>query len=160
MKRGHAEGFPPVFDGESRILILGSFPSVKSREISFYYGNPQNRFWTTVCGIFGCEVPRDVEGKKKFLLGHRIALWDVVASCDIEGSSDASIQNIVLSDLPRVLHAAPIGTILCNGSKAYSLLTEHFPQYAPMAVRLPSTSPANPRFSVQPWQNSLSEKNS
>ena len=86
-------GFPPVYDTHSEVLILGSFPSVKSREISFYYGNKQNRFWKTVCAFFGEDVPDSVEGKKAFLLRRKIALWDMVTECEIVGSADASIQN-------------------------------------------------------------------
>ena len=157
MNRGHAEGFPPVFDGESRVLILGSFPSVKSRAVRFYYGNPQNRFWKTVCGFFGETVPDTVDGKREFLLRRHIALWDVVERCDIVGSSDASIENAVIADLPSVLCAAPIGKIFCNGSKAYELFAEHFPQYIALAERLPSTSPANPRFTEERWRAALAE---
>lgn len=156
MKRGHAEGFAPVFNGESRILILGSFPSVKSREVSFYYGNPQNRFWRTVCGLFGEEVPRDTAGKREFLLRRRIALWDVVESCDIVGSSDASIENVAFADVPFVLRAAPIEKIFCNGTKAYELFAANFPKYIDMTEKLPSTSPANPRFSAAAWESALS----
>ncbi len=156
MNRVRAAGFAPVYDGESRILILGSFPSVKSREVSFYYGNPQNRFWKTLASVFGAEVPEDIEGKKAFLHGCGIALWDVVESCDIVGSSDASIENVTLAEIPRLMHAAPIEKIFCNGSKAYALLGEHFPQYIDMAEKLPSTSPANPRFSAEVWKRALS----
>ncbi len=155
MKTGHATGFAPVFDGRSRVLILGSFPSVKSRETAFYYGNPQNKFWKTVCGIFGEEVPEDTAGKRDFLLRRRIALWDVVESCDIAGSSDASIGNAVFADVPSVLLAAPVGKILCNGAKAFGLFAENFPQYIDMAEKLPSTSPANPRFSAEAWERAL-----
>lgn len=149
------EGFPPVYDGESRLLILGSFPSVKSREVGFYYGNPQNRFWKTVCAFFGEDTARDVAEKKAFLLRRRIALWDVVTACNIAGSSDASIQNAEIADLPVLLRAAPIRRILCNGKTAYALFCANFPTYT--AVCLPSTSPANPRFTAEAWENALSE---
>lgn len=157
MIKGHAEGFPPVYDRDSRILILGSFPSVKSREISFYYGNPQNRFWKTVCGFFKEEIPQDVAGKKEFLARRRIALWDVVERCTVTGSSDASIADVVLADIPRLLNAARIEKILCNGGKAFTLFTENFPEYIERTEKLPSTSPANPRFSAEIWERALKE---
>ncbi len=152
-----AEGFPPVYNGESRLLILGSFPSVMSRGVNFYYGNPQNRFWRTVCGFFGEEVPQETEKKREFLLRRQIALWDVVVSCEIEGSSDAAIRNEIIADLPALLEGSRVERIFCNGSKAYSLLTERFPQLSGAAKKLPSTSPANPRFSERVWHEALSE---
>ena len=148
-----AEGFGPVFDANSRVLVLGSFPSVKSRAVGFYYGNPQNRFWRTVSGYFGEEVPLSVADKREFLLRRGIALWDVVASCEIVGSSDAAIKNETLADIPSVLKAGKISVILCNGSKSYSLFAENCPRLLPIAVKLPSTSPANPRFSAEVWKN-------
>lgn len=150
-------GFEPVFDQNSRVLILGSFPSVKSREVGFYYGNPHNRFWGTVCGFFGEEIPSAVEGKREFLLRRGIALWDVVLGCEITGSSDASIRQETVADLPSLLSAAPIERILCNGSKSYELLQEHYPLLAVDIRKLSSTSPANPRFSVREWYSALSE---
>ena len=151
------EGFAPVFDKDSRILILGSFPSVKSREISFYYGNRQNRFWHTVCGFFGVQVPESVENKRAFLLERHIALWDVITSCEIVGSSDASIRDETVADVPSVIEGSRIRAILCNGTKSYSLLAEKFPQYLSMTVKLPSTSPANPRFSAEIWEKELAK---
>lgn len=138
-------------------MILGSFPSVKSREISFYYGNPQNRFWKTLGRFFGEEVPPDTEGKIAFLLRRRIALWDVVKSCDVVGSSDASIENVALADIPSVIERAKIQKIFCNGAKAYELFTENFPTYRELAQKLPSTSPANPRFQLEAWERALKE---
>lgn len=152
-----AVGFAPVWDGESVALILGSFPSVKSRETDFYYGNPQNKFWRTVCGFFGEDVPQGNEGKKEFLLRRRIALWDVVIECEIEGSSDSSIRSARIADLPAFLEGTKIGRIYCNGSKSYTLLLKYYPQYAEITVRLPSTSPANVSFSCGPWQRALAE---
>ena len=152
-----AAGFPPVYDGESRLLVLGSFPSVMSRKTAFYYGNPQNRFWRTVCGFFGEEVPQDVAGKREFLLRRHIALWDAVTSCEIAGSSDASIRKEEIADIPALLLKSGAAAIFCNGSKAYALLKEHFPQLLGMARLLPSTSPANPRFSAQVWYGALGE---
>lgn len=153
----HAEGFPPVYDSNSRVLILGSFPSVKSRETAFYYGNRQNRFWRTVCGFFGEEVPADNEGKRNFLLRRNIALWDVIIECEIEGSADASIRNEVVADIPSVLGNSGICAVICNGNKAYSLFAERFPQYLSITKKLSSTSPANPRFSAEEWIKTLSE---
>ncbi len=157
LKKERAEGFDPVFDGESEVLILGSFPSVKSRAVNFYYGNPQNRFWKTLSGYFNEEIAETVGGKREFLLGRHIALWDVVESCAISGSSDASISDVRLADLPKVFSAAPIRRILCNGATAYRLLEENFPAYIPLAKKLPSTSPANPCFSEKVWQDALDE---
>ena len=150
-----AEGFPPVCGADSRVLILGSFPSVKSRAEGFYYGNPQNRFWRTVCGFFGEEVPSTVEGKREFLLRARIALWDVVISCEIVGSSDATIREERVADIPALLKERPMEAILCNGTKSFGLLAKYFPQLLPLARKLPSTSPANPRFSAADWRAEL-----
>lgn len=155
MKSGFAEGFDPVYDGESIVLILGSFPSVKSREVGFYYGNRRNRFWRTVCGYFGESVPETVAGKRAFLLRRRIALWDVITSCEIVGSSDASIRNERVADVKKVLAESRVSVVLCNGSKAYLLFTQRFPEYISVAKRLPSTSPANPRFSAEEWARTL-----
>lgn len=151
-------GFQPVIDEQSRLLILGSFPSVKSRETGFYYGNRQNRFWRTVCGFFGEEIPGDPAGKRAFVLKRGIALWDIVARCEIRGSSDPSIRNEAAADLPA-LFARPqkIRRILCNGSAAYELLARYYSAYLPIARKLPSTSPANPRFSERVWFEALSE---
>ncbi len=155
MNRQRAVGFLPVFNEESELLILGSFPSVKSRAVSFYYGNPQNRFWKTVCGFFGEEVPPTVAEKRAFLLRRRIALWDVIMECDIVGSSDASISGEVLADISALLEKTKIRGIFCNGQKSYALLKKHFPAVGEGAQLLSSTSPANPRFSAEEWQNAL-----
>ena len=151
-----AEGFSPVFDGNSKLLILGSFPSVMSRKTGFYYGNPQNRFWRTVCGFFGEEV-HTVSEKRVFLLRRGIALWDVVLSCDIVGSADADIRDAAVADIPALMEKTGIGAIFCNGKRAFSLLEEHFPQLLPLTRLLPSTSPANPRFSAEVWRAALDE---
>ena len=111
----------PVFDENSRILILGSFPSVKSREAAFFYGHPQNRFWKVVSAVLGVECPVSVEEKKRLLLSHRIALWDVIASCRIEGSSDSSIRDVVPTDLRAILNTAGIRAVFCNGQTAFRL---------------------------------------
>lgn len=145
--------FAPVYNRDSEILILGSFPSVKSRENSFYYGHPRNRFWnvvTQVCNeLEGREkglqkTPRTIEEKKCFLLKNHIALWDVIASCDIQGSSDSSIQNVVANDIDGILKEADIRAIFCNGDKAYQLFLKYCKKEGqPPVYKLPSTSPAN-----------------
>lgn len=142
--------FPPVYDAHSEVLILGSLPSVKSREIQFYYGHPQNRFWKVLALVTEQEVPETVEGKKKFLLRNRIALWDVIAQCDIVGSSDSSICNVIPNDFGRILGEAPIRQIYVNGGKAYELYMKYaYPVCRREAVKLPSTSPANASFSLE-----------
>lgn len=145
------KGFKPVYDNFSEILILGSFPSVLSREQAFYYGNPRNRFWRLLAEIYGEEVGNSTTEKTAFLLRHRIALWDVVTSCDIIGSLDANIKNPEIAKLPELVAAAPIKKIFCNGSKSYELLKRHFPSLVPMTDALPSTSPANVRFDKTVW---------
>lgn len=149
------EGFPPFYGGKCRVLILGSFPSVKSRQTGFYYGNPQNRFWRTVCGFFGEEVPPDVEGKKAFLLRRNIALWDAVLSCEIQGSSDASIRREEVAKLSEVFQDCGAKAILCNGKKAYGVLEAEYPALLPVTELMPSTSPANPRFQKEVWEEAL-----
>ena len=111
--------FPPLFDENSRILILGSFPSVKSREQKFFYGHPQNRFWKTLAGILAEPVPQTIEEKEDFLHRNHIALWDVIQSCEITGSSDSSIRNVKPNDLSPILKEADIQAIYCNGAKSY-----------------------------------------
>lgn len=141
--------FEPVFDEESRILILGSFPSVKSRENRFYYGHPQNRFWKVTAGIFGEQIPVTVSEKKAFLLRNHLAVWDVIASCDIMGSSDSSIKNVVANDMDVILNAADIRKICTNGATAYQLFQKYCRKDTmPQLCRLPSTSPANAAWSV------------
>lgn len=150
-----AEGFEPVYDKDSELLILGSFPSVKSREISFYYGHPRNRFWNTLFAFFGENPLATVAEKRSFLLAHKIALWDVVTSCEIVGSSDASIREAQIADIAAIVSQSRIRAILCNGSKAYDLFTAHFPHYLGITEKMPSTSPANPRFSAETWNQTL-----
>ena len=157
MKAAFCEGFAPVFDENSRVLILGSFPSVKSRETGFYYGNPQNKFWRTLGAFFHEEPPKDPEGRRAYVLKHGAALWDVVISCTIEGSSDASIQGETVADVASLVKGSRIRRILCNGTTAYHLFQRHFPELVPIAKKLPSTSPANPRFCIEPWLEALSE---
>lgn len=148
-------GFPPVYNKESKLLILGSFPSVKSRQISFYYGNKQNRFWQTICGFFGEEIPPTVEGKVDFLYRRKIALWDMVTACEIEGSADASIKCEEVADLSLVLANANIQKIFLNGTLAYDLFMRSYAHLSNIAIKLPSTSPANPRFSQEAWKIAL-----
>ena len=140
---------PPLFDASSRILILGSFPSVKSREGLFFYHHPQNRFWKVLAGVLEEPVPGSIEEKKIFLLKHRIALWDVIASCTIEGSSDSTIKNVVPNDLSGILAAADISRIFCNGGASFQYYKKYQePRTGRAAVRLPSTSPANAAWSL------------
>lgn len=141
---------PPVFNENSQILILGSFPSVKSREARFFYQHPRNRFWKVLSGLFHDTLPDTTDQKKDFLIRRRIAVWDVVASCDIQGSSDSSIQNVVPNDISGILKAAPIRQIYANGGTAYKLYHKYCePQTQKTAVKLPSTSPANASFSLE-----------
>ena len=139
----------PVYDENSRILILGSFPSVKSREAAFFYGHPQNRFWRVLAAVLGEEAPQTAAEKKSLLLRHGVALWDVIASCDIAGSSDASITNVVPNDLSRILDAAQVRRIFCNGGTANRFYRRYDEAVWGKAEALPSTSPANARSSVQ-----------
>lgn len=141
--------FAPVYDEHSEILILGSFPSVKSRENQFYYGHPQNRFWKLLARIFGEPVPANIEEKKSLLLRHGIALWDVVSTCDIKGSSDSSIRNVIPCNLKQILDTAPIHTIIANGDTAFKLYNRYCEvQTGISAIRCPSTSPANAVFTL------------
>ena len=140
---------PPLFDVSSRILILGSFPSVKSREGLFFYHHPQNRFWKVLAGVLEEPVPGSIEEKKIFLLKHRIAPWDVIASCTIAGSSDSPTKNVVPNDLSGILSAADISRIFCNGGASFQYYKKYQePRTGRAAVRLPSTSPANAAWSL------------
>lgn len=142
--------FEPVCDEHSRILILGTFPSVKSRETNFYYGHPQNRFWRLVAELTDEQLPVTIPEKKALLLRHGIAIWDVIAACEIDGSSDSSIRNVVPNDMNRILNLAPIQAIYANGGKAYELYTKYcLPQTGREAVKLPSTSPANAAWTME-----------
>ena len=141
---------PPLYDGSSRILILGSFPSVKSREAMFFYGHPQNRFWPVLAAVLGFERPTTIEEKKRLALTHHIALWDAIASCEITGSSDSSIREAVPTDLTPILKTAPIRQIFCNGATSYQLYCRHQQKLTGReAVKLPSTSPANAAWSIE-----------
>lgn len=140
----------PIYDETSKLLILGSFPSVKSRENHFFYGHPQNRFWKVVAAVFQQEVPESIEEKKEFLYRNHIAVWDVIKSCDITGSSDSSIKNVTANDIGKLLEEAPIRRIFVNGKKAESLYQKYiFPITGRTATVLPSTSPANAVWNLQ-----------
>jgi hypoxanthine-DNA glycosylase len=140
----------PVYDAKSRILILGSFPSVKSREQQFFYGHKQNRFWRVLAYVLECQVPQTIPEKRDMLLEHHIAVWDVIASCEIEGSADASIQEVQPNDLSGLLAFADIQAIYTNGGKAFELYQKYmYPLNGIPAHKLPSTSPANAGYSLE-----------
>jgi hypoxanthine-DNA glycosylase len=142
--------FEPVYDENSKILILGSLPSVKSREQGFYYGHPQNRFWKVIAGIYQCPVPVTMERKTDMLKHYHIAIWDVIASCDIIGSSDSSIRNVVVNDLNRILSQCDIEKIYVNGKTAGKLYRKYSKENTKReVVELPSTSPANASSSLE-----------
>lgn len=148
---------PPVFDQNSRVLILGSFPSVKSREAQFFYGHPQNRFWRVLSALFGEETGETPAEKTAFLLRHHLALWDVIQSCEITGSADSSIKHAVPNDLTAILQTAPVTQIFTNGKTADRLYRQYLlPATGIDALCLPSTSPANAQWSpeklVVAWQ--------
>ena len=139
----------PLFDSNSQILILGSFPSVKSREGSFFYHHPQNRFWKVLAQVLNQPLPTTIEEKTALILNNHLALWDVIASCEITGSDDNSIKNAVPNDLSIILDNAPIKRIFINGGKAYALYQKFMQPQIPLpAVKLPSTSPANARYNL------------
>ena len=142
---------PPVYDKHSKILILGSFPSVKSREGCFFYHHPQNRFWKTLAAVLEQPTPESIEEKRSFLLKNHIAVWDTIASCTIEGSSDSSIRDVVPNDIAGLLESTNIQAVFCNGGKAYELYEKYCEkqQKAPKAIKLPSTSPANAAWSLE-----------
>ena len=142
--------FPPLYDRRSEILILGSFPSVKSREQNFFYGHPQNRFWKVLGAVYGCAVPKTIPEKRDFLLSRRIALWDVLASCKIAGSADSSITDALPNDLSPIFETANIRRVFTNGKTAdkyyekYQLSKTGMPAFS-----LPSTSPANAAWTLE-----------
>ncbi len=140
---------PPLYGPRSERLILGSFPSVKSREAMFFYGHPQNRFWRVLAALCGEPTPRNVEEKTKLVLDHGFALWDVIASCEIVGSSDSSITNAVANDLTPILAGSRVTRIFCNGTTSFRLYGRYIqPVTGIEAVYLPSTSPANAAWSL------------
>ena len=155
----HVEhGFGPVYDKESRILILGSFPSVKSREQAFYYGHPQNRFWKVLAALADTEVPQTIEEKKGWLYLHHVAVYDVIEACDIEGSSDSSIRNVTPADIRTIIAESNISHIFTNGKLAGNLYRRYQAKTCDLpTTELPSTSPANAAYSldklIAAWQD-------
>lgn len=150
--------FAPVWDLKSEKLILGTFPSVKSRENHFYYGHPQNRFWKLLANIYNTPVPETIEEKKELILSNHLAIWDVIAQCDITGSSDSSIRNVVPNDIAGLLEKSNIHTVIANGAKAYELYEKHQKQKTGVPIyKLPSTSPANAAWSMERLQEAWSE---
>ncbi len=160
MKTVLTHPFPPLYNSDSAILILGSFPSTASREQLFFYGHPQNRFWKVLAGILECPVPLSIPEKTDLLLRSRIALWDSIACCEIEGSSDASIGDVVPNDLSPIFETADIQQVFCNGKKSWEMFHRFIePVCGREAVCLPSTSPANAAWSLerlqQVWKTQL-----
>lgn len=142
--------FPPVVDANCRVLILGSFPSVRSREDGFFYGHPQNRFWPLLAAVYDEDTPASIPEKKAFLLQHHIALWDVIASCEIAGSADATVKDAVPVEIACVMNAAPIERVICNGALAGKLYKRCLqPITGIEADVLPSTSPANAAWTLE-----------
>lgn len=140
----------PIYDKNSKVLILGSFPSVKSREQQFFYGHKQNRFWKVMAQVLDCPVPEKIPEKKAMLIQHHAAVWDVIASCEITGSSDASIRDVKPNDLSQILSCADIRAIFTNGGKAHELYQKYiYPVNGIEAHKLPSTSPANAGYSLE-----------
>lgn len=148
-------GFPPFYAPDSRVLILGSFPSVKSREEGFYYGNPRNAFWRILASFFGCDMPKSVEEKKSFLTNNRVALWDIVTKCNIKGSSDSTITDCEVANLREIFTNSDINAIIINGGKAYSIFVKNYKDIAVPVYRAPSTSPANTRRCDDEWFTAL-----
>ena len=151
MKEEHiTHPIAPVWDENSRVLILGSFPSVKSRENGFFYGHRQNRFWKVLSAVFNCPVPETIEEKKRLLIQNGVALWDVIASCDITGSADSSIKNAKPNDILLIIMKSKITAVFVNGNTAAKLYEKYlFPETKIKATVLPSTSPANARFTLE-----------
>jgi hypoxanthine-DNA glycosylase len=149
---------PPLYNEESRILILGSFPSVKSREGEFFYHHPQNRFWRVISMIYGEELPNTIADKRELLIKHHIALWDVIQSCEITGSSDSSIKDVTVNDLTRILKAADIRQIFTNGNTATRLYRRYLLPVTGIECKgLPSTSPANAGCNLEKLLEAWSE---
>ena len=150
----HTHPFKPIFDKNSKILILGSFPSVISRKFGFYYTNPQNRFWRVLAGVLNADLPKSKDEKIKFLLSHHIAIYDAAISCEIEGSSDAKMSKIVPVNLKPLFNEANITQVYANGGKAYEICKKYLEDEIIKAteneaIKLPSTSPANAKFSLE-----------
>jgi len=152
----------PVYNFDSKVLILGTFPSVKSREQHFFYAHPQNRFWQVIATLTHSQLPTTLEAKKAMLLSNHLAIWDVIYSCEITGSSDSSIKNVVPMDFSRLLEQSKVKHIYANGAKAYELYQKYcFPTTHQAITKLPSTSPANAACSleklIQAWSVIISE---
>ena len=140
----------PIFDSNSKVLILGSFPSVKSREQGFFYGHKQNRFWQVVAKLYNEKIPESIEEKKNLLLKNKIAVWDVIGSCELTGSADSTIKNVTANDLTKILNFAPIEKIFVNGKTAEKYYDKYIKaSIGRSAIVLPSTSPANAKFSLE-----------
>lgn len=148
-------GFDPVYDQNSKILILGSFPSVISRKEGFYYGNKQNRFWKMIAKAFDVEIPTSIEQKRNLALANNIALWDIVCECEIKGSMDKDIKNYKVIDISKILDKANIKKILLNGETAYKIFIKNYPYLSSIAVKMPSTSSANVKFDLDAWIKEL-----
>lgn len=141
---------PPLFNENSKTLILGSFPSVKSREAAFFYGHPQNRFWSVLAMVYGVPKPETVEEKKKLVLDNNLALWDVIAQCEIVGSSDSSISDVTANDLSVIINNSKVDKIFVNGKTAEKYYKKYtYPKTGITAVCLPSTSPANAAWNIE-----------
>ncbi|WP_314979220.1 DNA-deoxyinosine glycosylase [Campylobacter rectus] len=154
MSETQTHPFKPIFDKNSKILILGSFPSVVSRKFGFYYANPQNRFWRVLAQILNVPPPASTEEKIKFLLAHGIAIYDTAISCEIKGSSDAKMTAVVPANLEPIFGGAPIAQVFANGGKAHEICEKYLKNQILNAtgkgpVKLPSTSPANANFSFE-----------
>lgn len=153
-------GFEPVIFEDSEILILGSFPSIKSRELNFYYGNPRNRFWKTIANIYSKQLPKTIQEKIELCKYCKIALWDIVTKSDLSGSSDIELEksNNTFADITNLLKQYPsIRKIICNGKLSYNLFNKFYIVNIPV-VYLPSTSPANPTFNENLWEKELKTK--
>lgn len=162
MPEFHTHEFGPVYDSDSRILILGSFPSVKSREEGFFYGHPRNRFWPLIAALTGEALPETIEDKRGLLLRNRIALWDSIESCEISASSDSSIRNITPVAIDRITGSCDIQRILCNGAISWKYYNRYLKGITGMeAVKLPSTSPANAAWSfdrlLEEWRTAVTD---
>lgn len=141
---------PPLYDSHSRVLLLGSIPSPKSREAGFYYAHPQNRFWRVLAAVLGEEVPQTIEAKRAMCLKHHVALWDTIARCDIAGASDTSIRNAVPNDIGKLVRESEITRIFATGGKSAELYRKLIePQLHIPITQLPSTSPANAAWSLE-----------
>ncbi len=142
--------FPPLYNENSETLILGSFPSVKSREAMFFYGHPRNRFWKVISEVFGEIEPNSIEEKKSLILRNNLALWDSIRSCTITGSSDSSVKDVVPNDISEILKNSKVNRIFCNGTLSYKMYMKYiYPDIKIEALKLPSTSPANAAFSLE-----------